>query len=82
MRFLVVPPERTALIRMKLERSPVLRSALTEGNWHIIKSSHLRTWLASDPLELMALEPFLGLDAQADRGGDQLPLFDASDPVR
>lgn len=80
-RFLVVPPERTALIRMKLERSPVLRSAMTEGNWHIIKSSHLRTWLASDPIELMALEPFLGLDAQADRGGDQLPLFDASDPV-
>ncbi len=81
-RLVVVPPERTALIRAKLERSPVLRAAMAEGNWHIIQSSHLRSWLRSEPLELATLEPFLGLDAMADRAGDQLPLFDAPDALR
>ncbi len=81
-RFLVVPPERTELIRTKLERSPILRTAMSDGNWHIIKSNHLRTWLSSEPLDLAALEPYLGLDAQADRGGDQLPLFDPGDALR
>ncbi|MGH2513869.1 MAG: hypothetical protein ACRDGQ_14460, partial [Candidatus Limnocylindrales bacterium] len=38
-RFLVVMPERTELIRYKLERSPLLRSALEAGNWHILKAN-------------------------------------------
>lgn len=80
-RLLVVPPERAALIKVKLERSPVLRGAMTEGNWHIIKSSHLRRWLATDPIELAALEPYIGLDAPADRGGDQMALFDPGKPT-
>ena len=41
-RFLVVPPERTELVRHKIERSPLLRAALEEGNWHILKWNHLR----------------------------------------
>ena len=41
-RFLVIAPERTELVRYKLERSPLLRAALDAGNWHIIKSNHLR----------------------------------------
>jgi len=80
-RLLVVPPERAELIKVKLERSPVLRGAMDEGNWHLIKSSHLRRWLATEPLELATLEPYLGLDAPADRGGDQMALFDPGKPV-
>ena len=74
-RFLVVAPERAELVRYKLERSPLLRAALAEGTWHIVKSDHLRTFLARDPLDLADLEPYLGLDPLIERTGEQLPLF-------
>lgn len=74
-RFLVVAPERAGLVRYKLERSPLLRAALAEGNWHIVKSDHLRAFLARDPLDLDDLEPYLGLDPLTERSGEQLPLF-------
>ncbi len=74
-RFLVVAPERTALVRHKLERSPVLRAALDDAGWHIIKWDHLRTFLAGEPPDLDALEPLLGLDPVVERGGEQMPLF-------
>ena len=45
-RFLAVAPERTDLVRHKLERSPLLRAAMAEYGWHIIKWDHLRTFLA------------------------------------
>ena len=74
-RFLVIAPERAELVRYKLERSPLLRAALDEGTWHIVKSDHLRAFLARDPLDLADLEPFLGLDPLVERTGEQLPLF-------
>ncbi len=74
-RFLVIAPERAELVRYKLERSPLLRSALDEAGWHIIKSDHLRAFLARDPLDLDDLEPYLGLDPVVERTGEQLPLF-------
>jgi hypothetical protein len=74
-RFLLVPPERTELVRHKLDRSPVLRAALVEGNWHILKWNHAHAFLETDPLDLANLEPFLGLDPVVERGGEQLPLF-------
>jgi hypothetical protein len=75
-RFLVVAPERTELVRHKLERSPLLREALQRDNWHILKWNHLRSYVARDPLELGDLEPYLGLDPVVERSGDQLPLFE------
>jgi hypothetical protein len=74
-RFLLIPPERTELVRHKFDRSPVLRAAIDEGNWHILKWNHAQAFLATDPLDLANLEPFLGLDPLAERGGEQLPLF-------
>ena len=74
-RFLVIAPERTELVRYKLERSPLLRAAIEEGPWHIVKSDHLRTFLAQDELALDTLEPLLGLDPLIERSGEQLPLF-------
>jgi hypothetical protein len=74
-RFLVVPPERTELVRHKLDRSPLLRAAMEEQAWHVLKWNHLRTFLAGDPLALDALEPLLGLDPVVERTGEQLPLF-------
>jgi hypothetical protein len=74
-RFLVIAPERTELVRHKLARSPLLRAAIEEGPWHIIKSDHLRTFLGGDEPSLDALEPLLGLDPLVERTGEQLPLF-------
>jgi hypothetical protein len=76
-RFLVIAPERTELVRFKLERSPLLRAALESGTWHIIKSVHLVTFLARDPLDLADLERYLGLDPEVERTGEQMPLFSA-----
>ncbi len=74
-RFLAVAPERTDLVRHKLERSPLLRAAIDEYGWHIIKWDHLRTFLAAEQPDLDDLEPLLGLDPFVERGGEQMPLF-------
>ena len=75
-RFLVVAPERTELIRHKLERSPLLREAVERDNWHVIKWNHLQAFLGREPLDLADLEPYLGLDPVVERSGEQMPLFE------
>ena len=75
-RFLVVPPERTELVRAKLEQSPLLRSIVEEQNWHVLKWNHARTFAA---LGEPTLERFLGLDPIVERAGEQLPLFEPPD---
>ncbi len=74
-RFLVIAPERTELVRYKLGRSPLLREALEHGNFHIIKSDHLRRFLAPEHPDLDDLEPLVGLDPMIERSGEQMPLF-------
>jgi hypothetical protein len=74
-RFLVIAPERTELVRHKLERSPLLREAVERENWHVLKWNHLRAFLAREDLSLDALEPYLGLDPVVERTGEQLGLF-------
>jgi hypothetical protein len=76
-RFLVVAPERTELVRHKIERSPLIREAIERDNWHILKWNHLRSFLGRDPLDLSDLEPFLGLDPIVERSGEQIPLFES-----
>ncbi len=80
-RFLVVAPERAALVRHKLEASPVLQAALEADNWHVVLWPHLRSWLDHDPLDLEALEPYLGLEPAAARRGEQLDLFPPPDAL-
>ena len=74
-RFLVIPPERVELVRLKLARSPLLRKALDDQNWHILKADHLRRLLARDEADLDQLAPVLGLDPEIEREAEQLPLF-------
>jgi hypothetical protein len=74
-RFLVVAPERTDLIRHKLDRSPLLRAAMEEHGWNLIKWDHLRAFLSAERPDLDDLEPLLGLDPVVERGGEQMPLF-------
>jgi hypothetical protein len=53
----------------------VLRQAIVEDNWHIVKSDHLQPVLEADDASLDALEPILGLDPAIERKGQQLALF-------
>ncbi len=80
-RFLVVAPERADLLRHKLSESPVLRAAIETDNWHLILWPHLRSWLASEPLDLAALEPYLGLDPAVSGDGHQMDLFPGPDAL-
>jgi hypothetical protein len=75
-RFLVIPPERAELVKFKLARSPLLRKAIEDRNWHFIKWNHLAEYAARPEATLADLEPYLGLDAVADTVGEQLPLFE------
>lgn len=74
-RFCVVLPERVDLVRYKLERSPLLRTELEEGGWHLLKANHLRDWMGREQVALADMEPLLGLDPAIERTGDQLSLF-------
>jgi hypothetical protein len=74
-RFLVIPPERAALVRHKLERSPLLRGAFAERNWHILKWDQLAVFAGREEVSLADLQPYLGLDADV-APGEQLPLFE------
>jgi hypothetical protein len=75
-RFLVIPPERAELVRHKLARSPLLRRAFEERNWHVLKWDQLTAFAAREEVSLAEIEPYLGLDADA-TSGQQLPLFEA-----
>jgi len=74
-RFCVFPAERTELLRLKLDRSPWLRSEVARQNWHFLKWQHLETLAARDGASLEWLEPILGLDPLIERGGEQLTMF-------
>ena len=74
-RFLIIPPERTELVRFKIARSPLLARALDEQNWHILKSDHLRRLAAREEADLDLFGPMLGLDPEIEREAEQLPLF-------
>ncbi len=74
-RFLVIPPERTELLRLKLARSPLLRDRIEEDNWHILKSDNVRRLWGREEASLDDLAPLLGLDPQIERQTEQLALF-------
>jgi hypothetical protein len=63
-RFLAVPPERAALVRHKLDRSPLLRKAFADRNWHVLKWDRLIEFGDRDQVSMAALEPYLGIDAE------------------
>lgn len=76
-RFLVIPDERTELLRLRLDRSPVLRGRMETDNWHILKWSHVRRLASSARADLSVLSPLLGLDPEIERAEDQMPMFEA-----
>jgi hypothetical protein len=78
-RFLVIAPERTELVRHRLATSPLLRDAIDAGGWQIVKWHHLRAWLGHEAIDLAGLEPYIGLDPLVERSAEQLGLFERPD---
>ena len=74
-RFLVVPAERAELLRLKLARSPWLRTEVERQNWHVLKWPHLEALLGREGARIEWLEPMIGLDPLVERGGKQLTMF-------
>ena len=66
--------ERAELVRLKLARSPLLRTAMERDNWHILTWENLGAFASRERPDLDDLEPYLGLGAPD--AGDQLALFD------
>jgi hypothetical protein len=77
-RFLVVPDERVELVRLKLSRSPLLRTAMKDANWHVLKWSNVRRLYAAEEASLDALGPMLGLDPEVERQPEQMQMFDVA----
>ena len=46
---------------------------MEEGSWNIVKSVHLRRFLAGETPDLADLEPLIGLDPAIERSSEQLP---------
>ena len=80
-RFLVIPDERAELVRLKLDRSPLLRRALDNDNWHILKWSNVRRLHALEEASLEAMGPMLGLDPEVEKQPEQMQMFDLSAPL-
>jgi hypothetical protein len=74
-RFLVVPAERTELLRLKLARSPWVRTEMERQNWHVLKWPHLEALVGREGARIEWLEPMIGLDPLVERGGKQLTMF-------
>jgi hypothetical protein len=74
-RYVVLPPERTELVRFKLARSPLLRQVIAEQGWDFLKYTHLREFSRREEISLAALEPLVGLTPLVEQFGVQLSLF-------
>jgi hypothetical protein len=74
-RFLVIPAERTELMRLKLSRSPWVRTEMERQNWHVLKWPHLEALVAREGARIEWLEPMIGLDPLVEHGGKQLTMF-------
>jgi hypothetical protein len=74
-RFLVIPAERTELMRLKLSRSPWVRAEMERQNWHVLKWPHLEALVAREGARIEWLEPMIGLDPLVEHGGKQLTMF-------
>jgi len=74
-RYLVIPAERTSLVDFKLRRNPLLREAMADGNWQIVKYCHL-AWLAEiEEIDRHDLKKIIGLKPIIEQPGAQIPLF-------
>jgi hypothetical protein len=74
-RYLVIPAERASLVDFKLRRNPLLREAMVEGNWQIIKYGHLAWLVKAEEIDRHDLKKIVGLKPIIEQAEAQIPLF-------
>ena len=74
-RYLVIPSERTALVEFKLHRNPLLRKAMADGRWQIIKYYHLASLVKAKEIDRHDLKKIVGLRPIIEQPEAQIPLF-------
>ncbi|MGA9347790.1 MAG: hypothetical protein WBW48_03155 [Anaerolineae bacterium] len=74
-RYLVIPAERASLIDFKLRRNPLLREAVADGNWQIVKYCHLAWLVEAEEIDRHDLKKIVGLEPIIEQAEAQIPLF-------
>ena len=76
-RFLVIAPERTELVRYKLERSPLLRAALDDGRLahHQVRTTCARFLAARAARPGRPRAATRARPGRSSARGEQMPLF-------
>jgi len=74
-RYLVIPAERTSLVDFKLRRNPLLRKAMADGHWQIIKYCHLAWLVEAEEIDRHDLKKIVGLEPIIEQAEAQIPLF-------
>jgi hypothetical protein len=73
--LILIPDERTSLLRLRLEGSPLIRKRLAESDWDFVKLGHLRSLAAQDEVDRHDLKKIVGLLPPIESAEAQLPLF-------
>lgn len=74
-RYLVIPAERAPLVDFKLRRNPLLRKAMTDGHWQIVKYCHLAWLVEAEEIDHHDLKKIIGLEPIIEQAEAQIPLF-------
>ncbi len=74
-RYLVIPAERASLVDFKLRRNPLLREAMAEGRWQIVKYGHLAWLMEVEEIDRHDLKKIVGLKPIIEQAEAQIPLF-------
>ncbi len=74
-RYIVIPDRRVDPLRFRMETELLLRRALAEGEWQIIKLPHLRALAAKEEPGRHDLAQIVGLEPLIESPEAQLPLF-------
>jgi hypothetical protein len=74
-RYLVIPAERASLVDFKLCRNPLLREAVADGNWQIVKYCHLAWLVEAEEIDRHDLKKIVGLKPIIEQAEAQIPLF-------
>jgi hypothetical protein len=74
-RYLVIPAERASLVDFKLRRNPLLREAVADGHWQIVKYCHLAWLVEAEGIDRHDLKKIVGLEPIIEQAEAQIPLF-------
>jgi hypothetical protein len=74
-RYLVIPAERASLVDFKLRRNPLLREAVADGNWQIVKYCHLAWLMEAEEIDRHDFKKIVGLAPIIEQTEAQIPLF-------